>query len=518
MEQTMAPLNTLSITASSGAGSLNQAALDFVKQGSKLLLINGQWIPAKSGKTFETIDPTNEKVITTVALGDAEDIDLAVKAARRAFEAPSWANLSPYKRGDYLLKIADLIEAHTEELATIQCIDLGMLMSLCRSMTSSMADVFRYFAGWPTKIYGHTYPSDGSAMTYTLREPLGVIGAVVPWNGPMSAMTWKVAPALACGNTLVFKSAEKAPLVCVRMAELIQEAGLPNGVFNLVSGFGSGAGEALDVHPDVDKINFTGSTAVGKHILCAAAATMKKVTLELGGKSPIVIFPDADLEKAIPAAVLGYTAGAGQGCVDTTRIFIHESIYPEVAQKITDATKALKIGSPFEASTQIGPLVSQEQFDRVTDYIKIGKNEGATLTSGGKRHGTVGYYVEPTLFTDVKDGMRIAREEIFGPVGAMMSFKDEDEAIFRGNDVEYGLAASIWTKDISRAHRMARSLQAGMVWVNTTLELDAMAPFGGYKQSGVGRELGSEAIDEHTQTKTVVVRFDNGNSGSVGFV
>jgi acyl-CoA reductase-like NAD-dependent aldehyde dehydrogenase len=485
---------------------LNQAATDFVTSTGKLLFIGGRWVTAKSGKTFETIDPTTETPLTTIARGDVEDIDLAVKAARRAFEKPSWANISPHQRSNYLFRIADLIEKHCEELAMIQSLDMGMLLAQSRGMTAAMTDVFRYYAGWTTKIFGRTFPSDGSSMTYTLREPLGVIGAIIPWNGPVLATAWKIAPAIACGNAIVLKPAEQASLVSLRMAELIQEAGLPDGVVNVVTGFGD-AGAALVAHRDVNKISFTGSTDVGKQIVSASAGTLKKVTLELGGKSPNIIFPDADLEKAIPAAVTGFCAGAGQGCVAGSRIFIHESMYEEVADRISEAAQHLKIGSPFESSTQLGPLASQEQFDRVRGYIKIGKDEGGKLKSGGNRYRSPGYFIEPTIFTGVTDEMRIVHEEIFGPVAVLLPFKDERDAIFRGNDTEFGLAAAIWTKDISKAHTVARSLQAGIVWINTLFELDSIAPFGGYKQSGLGKELGPDSIDAFTQTKTVVVRF-----------
>ena len=487
--------------------SLNPAALAFLQGAAKQLLIGGKWVAAQGGKTFDTESPETGRVIVSIALGEATDIDAAVRAARRAFQAASWSRITPYQRGNYLLKIADVIEAHLDELATIQSFDMGMLFSQSRYLTGAMADVFRYFAGWPTKIYGQTFPSDGSAMTYTSREPLGVVGAIIPWNGPILAFAWKVAPALACGNTVVLKPAEQASLVCLRLAELIQQVGLPDGVINIVTGFGEDAGAALVEHPDVNKISFTGSTEVGKGIIRAASHTMKKVTLELGGKSPNIIFADADLAKAIPSAIVGFCGGAGQACVAGSRILIQESIFDEVAAAIAKGSQALKIGSPFASTTELGPLASREQFDRVTGYIKIGQAEGAKLSAGGGRSGDTGYFVQPTVFTDVQDTMRIVREEIFGPVSALMSFTDEADAIAKGNDTSFGLAAAVWTKNVSRAHTMARSLEAGIVWLNTIFELDAMAPFGGYKQSGAGRELGSETIEAHTQTKTIVLRF-----------
>jgi acyl-CoA reductase-like NAD-dependent aldehyde dehydrogenase len=487
--------------------ALNSAALAFLQGAPKQLLIGGKWVQAQGGKTFETENPETGRIVASVARGEAADIDAAVKAARRAFLAPSWGRITPYQRGNYLLKIADVIEAHLDELATIQSIDMGMLFSQSHYLTAAMVDVFRYFAGWPTKICGQTFPSDGSSLTYTSREPLGVVGAIIPWNGPILASSWKIAPALACGNTIVLKPAEQAPLVSLRLAELIQQTGLPDGVVNIVTGFGEDAGAALVEHPDVNKISFTGSTEVGKSIIRAASHTMKKVTLELGGKSPNVIFADADLAKAIPSAIVGFCAGAGQACVAGSRILIQESIFDEVAAQIAAGSQALAIGSPFASTTQLGPLASREQFDRVTGYIKLGQSEGATISVGGSRSGDTGYFVQPTVFTGVQDTMRIVREEIFGPVSALMSFTDEADAIAKGNDTSFGLAASVWTKDISKAHSVAHSLEAGIVWLNTIFELDPMAPFGGYKQSGAGRELGAETIDAHSQTKTIVLRL-----------
>ncbi len=495
------------VSATAGTQSNSQAALNYVKNGPKLLYINGAWKPSRAGETFEVFDPSTGEVMVQVALGQAEDIDDAVKAARKAFEAPSWARISPHERSRYLLRVADIIAQNIEELATIQAIDIGMVLPQSRMLTASMVDVFRYFAGSTTKIFGSTYPSDGSAFTYTLREPLGVVGAIIPWNSPTFASAWKIAPALACGNTVVLKPAEQAPLLPLRLAELLQAADLPPGVLNVVPGLGSGAGDALVKHSDVNKINFTGSTGVGKGILAASAGNMKKVTLELGGKSPNIIFPDADLEKAIPAAVMGFSAGTGQVCVAGTRVFIHEAIYDEVAATISKAAQSIKLGNPLDPSAQIGPLISKKQLHRVEDYIRGGKNDGATVRVGGRAQTGPGYFVEPTVFEHVSDKMQIVREEIFGPVAVLIPFKDEDDAIFQANDSEFGLAAAVWTKDFSRAHKVARALQAGTVWINTIFELDVIAPYGGYKMSGLGRELGPESIEAHTQLKTVVARF-----------
>ena len=485
----------------------DKAAMAFIAKSPKLHLIGGKWIPSRSGKTFETINPATEQVVATVARADASDVDAAVKAARKAFTAPSWSEITPYERANYLLKIADLIAEHTDELATIQTIDMGMPLSQSKAMTATMVDVFRYFAGWTTKIFGQTYPSNSSSMTYTIREPLGIVGAIIPWNGPISAATWKIAPGLACGNTVVFKSAEQAPLVPLRLAELLQEAGLPDGVINVVSGFGEDAGDALVRHPDVNKINFTGSTAVGQGILRSAADNLKKVTLELGGKSPTIIFDDADLSLAIPAALGGFCNGAGQACIAGSRVFVHEKVYKEVLEGLVKGAKAVKVGDPFDPSTKMGPLVTKEQFDRVTGYIKAGQEEGAVLQTGGKRIGTAGYFVEPTVFDGVSDRMKIVQEEIFGPVGAIIPFKNIDEMLMRANDTPYGLSCAVFTNNIKNAHTVARVIQSGYVWVNTIHETDAMAPFGGYRLSGVGRELGQESIEANTQTKTVMFRF-----------
>lgn len=495
------------VTIGSESQPNSQAALKYMKNGPKQLYIGGAWKPARAGESFEVFDPSTGEVMVQVALAQAQDVDDAVRAARKAFEAPSWARITPHERSRYLLKIADIIEQNVEELATIQAVDIGMVLPQSRVLTASMVDVFRYFAGFATKILGSTFPSDGSAFTYTLREPLGVIGAIIPWNSPTFASAWKIAPALACGNTIVLKPAEQAPLLPLRLAELLEAADLPPGVLNIVPGLGSGAGDALVKHSDVNKINFTGSTGVGQGILAASAGNMKKVTLELGGKSPNIIFPDADLEKAIPAAVMGFTSGTGQVCVAGTRIFIHEAIYKDVAAAISKAAGSVKVGNPLDASAQIGPLISKKQLERVTGYITSGKNDGATVRVGGHPHSGPGYFVEPTVFEGVSDEMQIVREEIFGPVGVLIPFKDENDAVFRANDTSFGLAAAVWTKDLSRAHTVARALQAGTVWINTIFELDVMVPYGGYKMSGLGRELGPESIEAHTQVKTIVARF-----------
>ena len=382
-----------------------------------------------------------------------------------------------------------------------------MPFKMSKMTTSQMVDVFQYYAGWTTKIFGQTIPTDGGSLSYTVREPLGVVGAIIPWNGPILYASWKVSTALATGNTVVLKPAEDAPLTCVRFAEIMEEAGLPPGVVNLVTGPGEIVGDALVAHPDVNKITFTGSTAVGKHIMETAAKTLKSISLELGGKSPFIIFPDADLEKAVPMAVNAFTQNAGQACTAGTRLYIHQSIYREVCDQITKAVSEIQVGGPFDAQTQIGPIISAKQLERVSGYIESGQAEGAQLRTGGKRISSPGYFLEPTVFADVREDMKIVQEEIFGPVGSLSSFADVDDAVRRGNSTQYGLAASVWTSSLQTAHSLAGRLQAGIVWINTHFELDAVSPFGGYKQSGLGRELGAESIDDFTQTKTIFTRY-----------
>lgn len=486
---------------------INQAALDYLASGPKKILIDGKWVSALSNKFFETSNPATEEIIGSIAEGGERDIQLAVEAAQRAFENPSWSNITPHQREVYLHRIADLIEEHAEELATIETLDNGMSLATSAMLVRGAIDTFRYYAGWPTKMYGKTNPSEGSSFTYTLREPLGVCGAIVPWNGPIQAVAWKIAPAIAFGNTIIVKPSSFTSLTCLRLGELIVESGLPDGVVNIVTGLGSVAGAALVEHPGISKISFTGSTPVGKGILKSAAETMKKVTLELGGKSANIIFPDADLDKAINGAIIGFTAGAGQGCVAGSRVFIHESIYEQVAAKIIEKAKAIIVGPGIDETNTMGPITTKNQFEKIQTYFQIGKDDGATLAVGGARVGSQGYFLEPTVFTNVKNGMRLAQEEIFGPVVALISFKDENDVIFQANDTEFGLAAMIWTKDISRGLQVAKAMKAGTVWINTLFELDPITPFGGYKQSGIGKELGAESIDAYTQIKAVVVRF-----------
>ncbi|AKM10745.1 aldehyde dehydrogenase family protein [Croceicoccus naphthovorans] len=477
----------------------------YLKSGAKKLFIGGQWIDGEGGRTFDSIDPATGQTLATVAHGSAADVDKAVAAARKAFDNPAWRTMSPHERTRLLLKLADVLEANVEELATLQSHDMGLMYPFSQYMVASMADVMRYYAGWTTKIFGNTFPQDGNGIFYTKREPLGVVGAIIPWNGPILAAVWKIAPALACGNTIVFKPAEQAPLVPLRLAELFEEAGLPEGVLNIVTGDGA-TGAAMVAHPGIAKISFTGSVETGQRIIAEGAKTMKKVTVELGGKSPTIIFPDADMARAIPTAVMGFTSGAGQGCVCGTRILVHESVYDDVASQIAAAVQDMKIGSPFDADTQITPIISREQLDKINNYVDIGRKEGATIATGGETYGDKGFFMKPTLMTGVTNDMRVMQEEIFGPVAGILPFKDTEEAIRLANDVTYGLSASIWTDNLTNAQIVSDSVQAGMVWVNTIFEFDPMVPFGGYKQSGMGRELGPDSLEAFTQTKTVMLR------------
>jgi acyl-CoA reductase-like NAD-dependent aldehyde dehydrogenase len=463
-------------------------------------------VPAKSGKSFETINPANEEVLALVAEGDRADVDEAVKAARRALEG-KWSSIGPHQRTSYLLKIADLIEKHADELATLESLNNGMAISTATRMANGAANTFRYYAGWATKIYGETNPSDPSMFNYTLREPVGVCGQIVPWNGPISMFAWKVAPALACGNVSIIKPAEQTPLTALRLGELLLEAGIPEGVVNVITGFGETAGAAIAEHPGIDKVAFTGSTEVGKLILKASAGNLKRVSLELGGKSPNIVFADANMDECLPTSLSGFTMLSGQVCCAGTRVFVQRDFHDEFVDKLVHQAAQAKAGDPLDPRTTIGPLVSREQFERVRGYLDIGKQEGALPKLGGEVRKGKGYFVDPTIFTNVKNDMRIAREEIFGPVASVIPFKDENDAVLQGNDTTYGLAAAVWTNDVRRAHKVARALKAGTVWVNCYNNIDPISPFGGYKQSGIGRELGKHSIDLYTQVKSVYLKL-----------
>lgn len=456
---------------------------------TKKLLVNGKWVEARSGRTFATYDPATGRKLTDVAHGEAEDIDAAVRAARSAFEGP-WSRMKANHRERLIWRIGDLLSERAEIFGQLESLDNGKSASIAQLVdTEWAADVFRYYAGWATKIEGSTvnvsmpFAPDAQFHAYTLREPVGVCGQIVPWNFPLLMAAWKIAPALAAGNTVVLKPAEQTPLTALLLGELFEEAGFPPGVVNIVTGYGD-AGAALSAHPDVDKLAFTGSTEVGKLVVDAAKGNLKKVSLELGGKSPNIVFADADLDLAVTGSVNAWLFNHGQCCVAGTRMFVEESIFDQFTRAVADAAAQVTIGPGLDPATQLGPLVSQEQFDRVTGYIDAGLRDGATALTGGRRHGHTGLFVEPTVFVDVKPWFSIVREEIFGPVVAAIPFTSEDQLIAAANDSEYGLAAGIWTRDLSKAHRVAKRLKAGSVWVNQYNGFDTALPFGGYKQSG----------------------------------
>jgi aldehyde dehydrogenase (NAD+) len=473
------------------------------------LFIGGKWLDSVSGKTFATLNPATGETICQVAEGDKADIDLAVKAARKAFEDGPWPRMNASERGRLLNRLADLISQHTEELAELETLDNGKPLrdSLAADLPLTIK-AYRYYAGWADKIHGKTIPVEGPYFCYTRHEPVGVVGQIIPWNFPLLMQAWKWGPALAAGCTVVLKPAEQTPLTALRVAALAQEAGIPDGVINVVPGYGPTAGAALSSHPDVDKVAFTGETTTGQIVMTAAAqSNLKRVSLELGGKSPNVVFADADLDAAVEGAYVGLFFNQGQCCCAGSRLFVQESVYDEFLERVVKKAKGQRLGDPFDLETTQGPQVSQEQCDRVMGYIDSGKQEGARLLTGGRRHGNRGYYVEPTVFADVNDTMKIAREEIFGPVMNVLRFKDVDEVVKRGNQTFFGLAAAVWTRDISKAHRLANGLRAGTVWINCYDVFDAAAPFGGFKMSGIGRELGEYALQLYTEVKTVYVNL-----------
>lgn len=473
------------------------------------LFINGEFVDAVSGKTFNTINPATGEVIAGIAEGGKEDVDLAVKAARAAFnEGSEWRKMSTTDRTRVLLKLADLIRANQQELSELETLDTGKpIFESSKFDIPQAAECFEYYAGWATKIAGETIPvsKGGEAFAYTLREPIGVCGQIIPWNFPLQMLAWKVAPALAAGNTVVLKPAEQTPLTALRFAELTREAGLPNGVFNLITGFGVGAGSSLVEHPDVDKIAFTGSVEVGKAIMHEAANTLKRVSLELGGKSPNIIFADSDLETAAKYALGGIFFNQGEMCTACSRIMVEASAYDEFMSVLTSRAAKMVAGDPLHPKTRLGALISQQHLDRVLGYVDIGSKEGAKVTVGGSRIGTKGFFMQPTVLENVTNSMRVAQEEIFGPVASVMKFDSIEDALSQANGSQFGLAASVWTRDIKKAHKMAKALKAGTVWINTISTTDNALPFGGFKHSGVGRELGKAAIDMYTETKSVWV-------------
>jgi phenylacetaldehyde dehydrogenase len=483
---------------------------DFIDKPRKML-IDGKWVNSISGKTFPSYNPATGEVLAQVAEGDRDDIEQAVKAARRAFDQGPWRRLTASERGRLIWKLADLLEAHTEEFAYLESLDNGKALAIARVADVPLAvDLFRYMAGWATKIEGNTIPISvpgGKYFAYTLREPVGVAGQIIPWNFPLLMAAWKLGPALATGCTVVLKPAEQTPLSALRLGELIMEAGFPEGVVNIVPGYGETAGATLAAHPKVDKIAFTGSTEVGKLIVHAAAGNLKKVSLELGGKSPNVVYKDADLDAAIPGAASAIFFNHGQCCCAGSRLYVEKPVFDRVVEGVADQAKKINVGSGLDPQTQMGPLVSQEQLSRVCGYLESGFSEGAKAVVGGHRKGDKGYFVEPTVLVNTREDMKVVQEEIFGPVVTAMPFDDPEEILPRANDSEYGLAAAVWTRDIGKAHRTAELLRAGTVWINCYNIFDAALPFGGYKQSGWGREMGHDALHLYTQTKAVCTKI-----------
>ncbi len=473
------------------------------------MLIGADWVPAASGKTFETYNPATGEVLAHVAQGESEDIDRAVKTARAVFEADTWTKIKPNERGRMIHRLGDLILENADELATLESLDNGKPLAIARAADVELAaDMFHYMSGWVTKIHGDTIPISVPYMpgaefhAYTLCDPIGVVGQIVPWNFPLLMAAWKLAPALAAGVTVVLKPAEQTPLTALRLGELILEAGIPPGVVNVVPGFGE-PGAALAAHDGVDKVAFTGSTEVGKLIVQAAAGNLKKLTLELGGKSPNIVFADADMETAIPGAANAIFFNHGQCCAAGSRMYVEAENFDEVLQGVTDHAKSIKVGNGMDPQTEMGPLVSQEQLDRVCGFFDSGREEGANFATGGQRKGDRGYFVEPTVLTDTNPTMRVEAEEIFGPVVTVSPFKDLEDVMPIAHRTNYGLASGIWTSDISKGHKLARRLRAGTVWINCYNVFDAALPFGGFKESGWGREMGEAVLDNYLELKSV---------------
>jgi len=491
--------------------ALSAKTVDFIGQ-PKQMLINGHWESSVSGKTIPVMNPATGEVIAHAAEGDKADIDKAVKAARAALESKAWLNMTPSDRGKLVWRIGDLILKYADELAELEALDNGKPFTVARAADVALAaDIFHYMAGWATKLHGLTIPisaSGGNFHSYTRLEPVGVVGQIIPWNFPLLMAAWKLAPALTTGCTVVLKVAEETPLSALRLGEILQEAGLPDGVVNIITGFGETAGAALAAHPLVDKIAFTGSTDVGRLIVNAASGNLKKVTLELGGKSPNIVLKDADLDVAIQGAANAIFFNHGQCCVAGSRLYIEREIFDEVAEGVANLANQIKLGSGLDTQTEMGPLVSNAQLNRVCGYLDSGYQEGAKALCGGKKRDGAGYFVEPTVLVDASQEMKIVQEEIFGPVVVAMPFKEvDDKLIQQANDSIYGLAAGVWTRDISKAHKIAHQLKAGTVWVNCYNVFDAALPFGGYKQSGWGREMGAAVLAHYTESKAITVNI-----------
>jgi len=484
----------------------------FLQGGPKKLLIGGRWVPALSGKTIDGINPSNGAALPAIAAGGAEDVDLAVAAARRAFEG-EWSRFKPVDRQALLMRMADVIESNYDELGIIEYSDMGAPISRRDLRRKSAANLFRYYAAQAYGLEGATVENSLAidALSYTAREPVGVVGAIIPWNGPIGSACWKIAVALAAGCTIVLKPSEDASLGPLRIAELFQEVGLPDGVLNVITGYGRDAGAAIAAHPGVDKVAFTGSTATGQQIARAATGNFKRLSLELGGKSPDIVFADADLEAAVPGAAMGIFANSGQVCSAGSRLFVERKIYDEFVERVAEFGRNLKVGDSLAPETQIGPVVSKRQMERIEDYLALGEEAGAQAVAGGSRltggNLSDGYFIAPTVLKNVRDDMRVAREEIFGPVLVAMPFDDVSEVVSRANDTEFGLGAGVWTQDITLAHRLARRIKSGNVWVNCYGLMDPAMPFGGYKMSGYGREGGRDHVNDYTNTKAVWIRL-----------
>ena len=471
------------------------------------LFINGEFVDSIDGSTFDTYNPATGEVIAKVVAASAKDVDRAVKAARTALESGPWPRMDAADRGRLLYRLADLFEKHAEELAQLESLNCGKTIRDSRGDLAGVVNGLRYYAGWADKIEGKTIPVRGNFLSYTLRQPVGVVGQIIPWNFPLLMLAWKWGPALACGNTIVMKPAEQTPLTALRAAELAREAGFPPGVINILNGMGETTGHAIVVHPDIDKIAFTGHVDTAKIIQKNAADTLKRTTFELGGKSPNVIFADCDMEAAVNGAFHAIYFHGGQCCTAGSRLFVEKRIHQEFVERLAEKAKERKIGDQLDESTEQGPQVSQEQMDKILSYIELGNKEGATLMTGGQRYGKKGYFIEPTVFDNVRDDMAIARDEIFGPVVSVLPFNSYDEMIVRANNTMYGLAAGVWTRDIDKAHRYARDVKAGTVWVNCYHVVDSTTPFGGFKMSGQGRENGEAALEHYTEIKTVTIKL-----------